>query len=139
MVEYKASQLAQERLQAAETERKAQERLNNFISRGSNSGIDVQTMEVAASVVTPHLQQDVREYILDHEYGPQLLTKLQMDPVSLQSVAGLNPIQAGAKLNEMAQAYKRKLTSSAPEPVEPIQGSPTVEPKNPWLEGVKYL
>ena len=139
LAKYEAQQLAKEQLTAAETQRKAQERLDNFVSRGKNAGVDVNALEVAASVVTPHLQTDVREFLLDHEHGPQLLTKLQMDPLSLQSVAGLNSIQAGVKLNEMAQAYKRKLTSNAPPPDDPIQGKGAPTEQNPWLKGVEYL
>lgn len=119
---YEERQKLREEAEAADAQKKAQDRLDNFVSRGTNSGIDVSTLEVAANVVSPHLQIDVREFILDHEYGPQLLTKLQLDPGSLQNIAGLSVIQAGVKLDEMAKSFHRKLTSKAPPPDDPLSG-----------------
>jgi hypothetical protein len=110
--------------QQAERERlAAHERQQNFLKKTESAGINQQELGYAASVVAPQVTPELEGYLLEHDYGPQLLVQLAKNPMELQELASLNPMQVGVKLEAMATAFKPTKRTSAPPPDEPIQGS----------------
>ena len=126
--------------QEAEKQRLAsQERQNNFLKKTDSAGISHHELGYAAAIVAPQVTPELESYILDHEFGPQLLVQLGKNPMELQEIASLNPIQAGVKLEAMAKAFKPTKKTSAPPPDDPIQGSGVGIDDYPALKGSKIL
>lgn len=120
--EWDTSQKMRQAQLQQEAEQERQERIGNFVQRGASVGLDVASLSAAAQIVTPQLQEGVQNFISDHEFGPQLLNQLASNPMEVQTLASMDPIQAGVKLNEMAKAFQPKVTTGAPPPDDPIQG-----------------
>lgn len=135
--EYSYQQKAREQEVQQETQRAAQEKSGAFMSRATKAGIDAQKVIMAGNVVGAVLPEDTQNYLIDHEFGGQLVVSLAENPMELQSLANLSPYQVGLKLDEMSKAYKRKITSSAPSPDEPIRGS-GVSAKDTGPVGAKF-
>ena len=120
---WNAQQTARQDQLKAESERESQSRRDSFVARGSEAGLNIQTIQAAATIVAPQLQDEVAQFVLDHEFGPQILNQLAANPMEVQELASLGSIQAGVKLNDMAQVYRKKLTTNAPPPDDPLTGS----------------
>ena len=108
-----------------EADRAHLERLQGFISRSEKAGLTYNEINAAAEVLKGALPEGVGDYLIDHQFGGQLLVELRKNPVEAQMLANLNPIEAGVKLDAMAQKYKASTTSNAPPPDDPIKGAPT--------------
>lgn len=121
--EWNANEQARQQSLQADAERAKQERQMNFLSRSQRAGLEENEIYAAANVAQNVLSEDVETHLMEHEYGPQILRQLAGNPLELQALASLSSIQAGVKLNEMAQAFQRNLTTNAPPPDDPLNGS----------------
>lgn len=124
----------------AENARLMAERQESFKKKTQSAGISDYELGYAASVVAPQLGDEVQAYLMDHDYGPQILMQLAKNPMELQELASLNPYQVGVKLDKIAKAFKPTKVTKAPPPDDPIQGS-GVDPRDdyPILKGAKFL
>jgi len=113
-----------------ESEKERFERIENVRQRATAAGIDSQKLAYAAMVVDRTLPQDLQGFLVGHEYAPQLINRLAENPVELQELASLSPIEAGVKLDRMASAYAPKRQSSAPPPDDTLKGGPASD--NPY-------
>ncbi len=121
--EWEAKEAARQAQTKAQQEQEHAKRIGDFVSRGSKAGLDQAKLVYAAQIVVPQLNEQLQDFITDHDYGPQILDKLANNPMEVSELANLNPIQAGLKLDRMAEAFKRSRKSNAPPPDDPIQGS----------------
>jgi hypothetical protein len=115
----------------AEFERERQARFEDFGKRAEKAGVKPERLATAAMILDKALPADHQNYLLEHEFGPQLINALASDPVELADLANLSPYQVGVKLDKVAAAFRRKTKSSAPPPDEPIKGS-GVSAKDPY-------
>lgn len=138
--EWSMQEKMREQAQQEQIARQQAERQQAFLTRATSAGINEQELGYAASVVAPQIGDDVATYLMDHDYGPQILKQLANNPMELQEIASLNPYQVGVKLDKMAKAYKPNKVSKTPPPDEPIQGS-GVDAKEdyPILKGATFL
>lgn len=123
----------QQRQQAsqAEIERETRARFEEFGKRAEKAGVKPERLATAAMILDKALPPEHQNYLVEHEYGPQLINALASDPVELADLANLSAYQVGVKLDKMAAAFRRKTKSSAPPPDEPIKGS-GVSAKDPY-------
>lgn len=121
--EWEAKEAARQAQTKAQQEQENAKRIGDFVNRGTKAGLDGAKLVYAAQIVVPQLSDQLQDFITDHDYGPQLLDKLANNPMEVSELANLNPIQAGLKLDRMAEAFKRSRKSNAPPPDDPIKGS----------------
>lgn len=126
----------------AELQRQAADRLERYYQNVDRVKIDRQELNYAENVVAQSgITQEVANYLLEHQNGPQIVMHLAKNPIVAQELASLSPIQAGVKLNELAAVFKPvepKRKTTAPEPDEPIGGAKVSKTKGPYddlLEG----
>lgn len=100
-----------------------------FSERAINSGFDANQMAFAENgvanalaAVSPHAQA-IGDYLLSHNYGPQLVKELHDNPAVLNEIASLDAMSAGVKLHELSKKFEPNLQSKAPDPVEPLNGA----------------
>lgn len=131
--EHRNQQLEQQANQARESEK--QQKVGQFLERAKKAGLDEQQLEVSAQIVASTLKHNVRSdadtarhqeimrFVIDHDYGAQLLSDLAKDPAEMQAIASLSATQAAVKLNEKARSYQQSLKSKAPPPDDPLKGT----------------
>ena len=138
--EWEMQERLRQQQQQEQIARQNAERRDAFLKKADSAGINEHELGYAASVVAPQLGEDVAAYLMDHEYGPQILKQLASNPMDLQEVASLNPYQVGVKLDKIAKAFKPTKVSKAPPPDDPIQGS-GVDARDdyPALKGGTFL
>lgn len=122
-VDYEAKQRMVEQQQQEQIARQQAERQQSFLKKVESAGISEQELGYAASVAAPVLGEDVQSYLMEHDYGPQILMQLAKSPMELQELASLNPYQVGVKLDKIAKAFKPTKVTKAPPPDDPIRGS----------------
>lgn len=127
-------QLQQEQRQSAlqaEIEREKREQFESFGRRAQEVGIKPERLATAALILDKALPSEHQRYLLEHEFGPQLINALASDPVELAELANLSAYQVGVKLDKMSAAFRKKTKSNAPPPDEPIKGT-GVAAKDPY-------
>lgn len=136
----KQSELRQQQV-AVERSKQQKEKLDTFVSKSESVGINQHELGYAASVVQSELGEDVQDFLVSHDHGPQLLMHLAKNPMELKEIASLNPYQVGAKLDNLAKAFKPARVTKAPPPDDPIQGSgvDSREEYNGLLKGAQFL
>ena len=138
--EWSVQQKLKEQQQKEQIARQQAERQQAFLKKTESAGISQQELGYAASVVAPEVGEDVANYLMEHDYGPQILMQLAKNPMDLQELASLNPYQVGVKLDKIAKAFKPTKVTKAPPPDDPIQGS-GVDARDdyPILKGATFL
>lgn len=129
--EWALQQQQRQQAKQAEIERETRARFEEFGKRAQAAGVKPERLATAAMILDKALPPEHQNYLLEHEYGPQLINALASDPVELADLANLSPYQVGVKLDKMSAAFRRKTKSSAPPPDEPIKGS-GVSAKDPY-------
>jgi hypothetical protein len=133
-----AQQEAKLKAQQLEVEQKRQ---MSFLERAKNAQIDNTRLGIAAHVVSGALPDQVSEFLVDHEYGPQIVDKLSSDTAALQELASLNAIEAGLKIEELSKQFKQRTESTSPPPVDPLSGggSPAPGPYDSIIGGGNFF
>ena len=124
--DYEFEQRKLEERDKQEAQRQQQERIGKFNERAQSAKLDMQKVSMAAGIAMQQLPENMHGYLADHQYGPQLLVRLAENPMEMQELASLgqiNPYEAGVKLNQIAETFKRSTTSNAPPPDDPVKGS----------------
>jgi hypothetical protein len=130
--------------QALEAEQKRVEGLlGDFNSNTTKLGLNLDEVTQASNVVGSYgVNQDIANFLLGDEDGPLMVKYLAANPVELDEIRTMNPINAALKLNsqirEKAQTLKPQ-TSNAPDPVETLNGGGVPANGNfPLSKGAKF-
>lgn len=144
---YDAQQrIIQEQEQAREQERlqKQQQelatRVTTYSERAKQLGIEAQELAQAGQRLSGQVSDDVASYILDNEQGPLMTKYLSANPLELDRLQSMNPMQAAVYLETQvkpkAAQLGRKKVSQAPEPVETLNGGGAAPERGP--KGAKF-
>ena len=138
--------LLQQQAQQAQLaeQQKAQQELANrageYAKRATALGVDSQELQQAAQRIQGFVNDDVAGYILDSDKGPLITKYLASNPLELDKLSTMSPMQAGeymASVKAKAAEFGQKKVTSAPEPVETIQGG-GVASEHPALKGATW-
>lgn len=138
-----------ERQQAAdeEAEKAEQERINSLVSDYDKHtvtlGLDVEEISKAGKVVVDYgISGEVAEYILSDADGPLITKYLAANPIELDDLRNMTPINAAMKINtsirEAASTMKPQ-ASQTPDPVEILEGRGAGEKKNPLIANATFV
>jgi len=95
-----------------------------FSDRGSKIGIDAIALDTAANVLAAGgLAGQVGHHILNHEQGPAITMYLARNPVEVDNLARMAPMDAAARIaTEIAAKAKASAVDAPPDPVETEKG-----------------
>lgn len=134
----------QQQTQAQEAQAKAQaatfERIRTYTERAQKLGIEAEQLQVAGTTVQQYgINDDLADFILDHEQGPQITAYLASNPGELDDLNRLTPIQAAVKLETVIKPKASQLSgiSGAPKPAEGLTGG-GAPPTQRGPEGATY-
>jgi hypothetical protein len=124
-------QAQQAQLQARESQRLEQEKLNkavqDYSGRANKLGIEQADLAAAGQIVAAYgINDHVTQHILSDENGPLITKYLSANPQAMESLQTLPPINAGIFLETQIKPEAIKLkpkTSSAPDPIETLNGA----------------
>ncbi len=116
--------------------------VTEYNDRSTKLGLDAKKVDDAGMRVVDYgISAELAQFILADEEGPLITTYLADNPLELDRLGKLSPMQAAVRVNsvirEKAASLKPKVTQ-APEPAEVLNGRGAPEGKEPWLQGVKY-
>ena len=137
--DYEYEKQRYEEAQRQEAERERAERIGRVIRRAETANIPADTLTYAAQTLQGRITPELERYLMDQEHAPQLIVKLAENPLELQQLTALSPMEAGVKIRSLSDSFRQKTISNAPPPDDSLKGTSVPDGKNPWLEGVKYL
>jgi len=136
----------QQNAQKETAKKTEQERINTLIS-----GYDKHTVTLGLNpsdvakagnkVVEYGISGEVAEFILEQEDGPLITTYLSENPILLDELRHMTPIQAAFKVSSDIRAAASGLkpqASTAPDPVEILTGRGAGETEDPLLKGATF-
>lgn len=127
-----------EQLEKAEMAKESARIQNDLFQKAKSAGIDENELRYSAAVIMQsQISDEAANYLVEHDYAPQIINHLAKNPVEMEAIANLNPYQVGVKLNQIAETYQPRKRSSAPAPDDPIVGSGVDVSENPLLKGSK--
>ena len=144
---YDAQQrLIQEQEQAKEQQRLQRQqqelttRVTTYSERAKQLGIDAQELAQAGQRLAGQVSDDVASYILDNDQGPLMTKYLSANPLELDRLQSMSPMQAAVYLEtqvkpKAAQLGQKKITQ-APDPVETLNGGGAAPERGP--KGAKF-
>ena len=129
---FDARQEAQETQKAEQTQRAANERqqavttvITTYTDRATALGITPDELVKSGDAVAAYgINDDVTLYILSDEKGPAITKFLAENPVAMDKLNGLTPMQAAAHIESVVKpaALKMKKTTNAPPPSTNLEG-----------------
>lgn len=128
--------------QIAEQQKAAQERektITEYSKRAIALGVTTEELQQAGARLQGMVSPDVEGYILESDKGPLITKYLASNPLELDKLAQLPPMQAGeymATVKAKAAEFGQKKVTTAPEPVETIQGGGAAPERGP--RGAKF-
>lgn len=94
-----------------------QSRVNTFQANAKDDGLNEATLNNAVNVVVNSgIPQEIGDFLLTNKAGPKLTMELASNPMILQEIASMSPMDAAIKLNEMSQSLKQNITDPPPPP-----------------------
>lgn len=116
--------------------------LTEYYDRTVKLGLDPNKVEAASNRVVDYgISADLANFILADEEGPLITQYLADNPMELDGLARMTPMQAAVRVNsivrEKAASLKPQI-SQAPEPTEVLNGRGAPEGTDPWLSGGTY-
>ncbi len=139
--------LTQERQQQAEFDRQQQAQQKRYDSvaeyskRATSLGVTTEELQAAGTRLQGMVSSDVESYILDSDKGPLMTKYLAANPLELDTLNQLNPMQAAVYLETQvkskAEQYGQKKVTSAPDPTDTLSGGGAA-PKNRGPSGAKF-
>lgn len=145
---YEAEQKVLERQRYAQQQAMAQQQQeainragSQFAERAAKIGISEQDMTNAVqSVVGYGLSPEIGRELLIDEDGPAIVSYLASNPLELDSVVRMSPLQAYAhiKSNVRSKAVAVRKPSKAPEPAQRLSGGGSSEGSSPLLKGASF-
>lgn len=98
-------------------------KIDTFVDRANRAGIENTALENAATLAAKALSDEVQNFVMDHDLGPQILMKLSDNPTTLNELASLSPVEAGMKIGEISRAFAKRTQPNATPPDKPLSGS----------------
>lgn len=99
---------------------------DEYTKRAVALGVDAQELAQAGQRINRFVSDDVASFILESDKGPLMTKYLAANPLEVDKLSQLNPMQAAVYLETQvkpkAEQYGVKKPSSAPEPVETLSG-----------------
>jgi hypothetical protein len=130
--EYDAAQQERQRLQQFQQQQAQEERrqkgmkmLMTYSERADKLGIAADKLQVAGNRVAQYgIQNEVAQYILDDEQGPNITMYLAENPLVLDEIRHMDPIRAGIYIesNVKSKAMERLNSTPPPAPTEAPDG-----------------
>lgn len=135
-----ATRTQNEQMQANQT--RVDGLLTEYNDRSVKLGLDPNKVEAAGNRVVDYgISADLANFILADEEGPLITQYLADNPMELDGLARMTPMQAAVRVNsvvrEKAASLKPQI-SQAPEPTEVLNGRGAPEGTDPWLAGGTY-
>jgi len=131
----------QEAANRAEQEQ-IQSLINDYDKRIVKLGLDVNMIKKAGEKVVEYgITGDLAEFILQQEDGPLITQYLAENPVQVDELRNMTPIQAALKINsdiKLAASAMKPQASNAPDPAETLSGRGAGEQKNPLIAGATF-
>lgn len=134
-------QKQQEAAAQAERER-LDEAVANFGKRSIQLGIDPAEMRQAEQTVLDYgVPGEIIDFLLQDSDGPLITQYLAKNPLELDELRSMAPMQAAIKINsgirEAASTLKPQATA-APDPAETLTGRGAGEPESPHIAGATF-
>jgi len=118
-----------EALHRQQTQQKAiVDSVTEYSARAIKLGVSKDELQIAGQAVAEYgLSNDITQFILDDEEGPLITTYLAKNPVELDSLRGLTPLQAAVRIASTIKpnAVAMKKTPGAPPPADILSGQGT--------------
>jgi hypothetical protein len=124
---YQAQEQALQQQQAADANKTLLESVTTYSDRADKLGITTQELQQAGNVVAQHgIGDEVAEYILADEQGPNITMYLAQNPLEMETIRNMHPMQASVYIYS---TIKAKAVSARPtpnpisEPTEVLRGA----------------
>lgn len=118
------------------------EKVTAYQNKAVGLGVKPEEMASAGELVGSYIQDmNVVEFIVEHEEGPLITKYLAANPVLLDELSSMNPMQAALKIsNEIAPAASllKPQASNAPDPAETLTGLGAGEQVDPLIKGATF-
>jgi multidrug efflux pump subunit AcrB len=140
------SALDKQNAQREAVEKANQERvqvlIDDYDKRIGTLGLDANDIARAGKTVVDYgISGEVAEFILQQEDGPLITKYLADNPLELDDLRNMQPIDAALRINstikEAASALKPQ-ASNAPDPVETLNGRGASEQVSPLIKGATF-
>lgn len=135
----------QERTQkeAQEAEKKRIESLaQGFDNRATQLGLDVNAVRSAGDVVVNYgIGEELAIFLLEDKEGPLITTYLAENPLEIEELRQMSPLQAAIKINSEVRtkaSARKPQVSAAPEPADILSGNGAPEDNRPLIRGAKF-
>ncbi len=118
------------------------ELVNSYDKRIATLGLDSGEIKKAGETVVSYgISGELAEYILGDADGPLLIKHLADNPIVLDELSNMSPIQAAFKVNSDIRAAASTLkpqASETPDPAETLNGKGRTEAKSPLIAGATF-
>jgi len=116
--------------------------LGSFDKRISALGLKSEEVGKAVAIVADYgISPEVGEFILNDEDGPLITQYLAANPLKLDELRGMSPIQAALAINSdirSAAATLKPVATDTPDPAETLSGRGATEKTHPLLNGATF-
>ena len=131
----------QQEAQQAEDKR-VNDLLSGFNNRATQLGLDQNEIDQAGDTVAQYgINRDLVMFLLEDAEGPLITKYLAKNPLELEALRVMNPMQAAIKVNseirQRASSMKPQV-SGAPDPAEVLQGNGAPEQESPLIKGATF-
>ncbi len=112
-----------------------------YQSRTTELGLKAEEIDAAANVVAGYVSPEVGMYLLSDADGPLMTKYLADNPLELDALRNMSPMQAAITLNSTVREASQKLKpqqTNTPAPAETLDGGVIPENKGSWLQGGTY-
>lgn len=99
--------------------------VTTYTDRAKDMGIAPEDLGAAGKVVAAHgISDDVTLHILNDDKGPAITTYLAQNPLAMDELHGMNPMQAAIHIENVVKpaAVSSKKTTNAPPPSTNLEG-----------------
>jgi len=126
--EYKAEQDSKAKLEA-ESKKKEEfaKTVNTYNERAVKLGVSEAELQAAGNAVVNYgINEQVASFILNDDQGPLITKYLAQNPLELETLSQLDPMNAAIRIQTEIKQKASTLgvkTPTAPNPVEPLSGS----------------
>ena len=123
------------------------ERQNNLVKgfNGQITKLGLNPEEIGAAVdtvVSYGIDSALGEFILQQEDGPLITKYLANNPLELDDLRNMSPIDAALTINSKIKQASSKLkpeATTAPDPAETLSGKGVGEKKHPLIKGASFV
>jgi len=117
--------------------------VTEYNGRAVKLGLDASEVEHAGDTVVQYgISQDLAQFILGDEEGPLITKYLAANPLELDALSRMSPMQAAIRVNADIRTKAASLKpqiSQAPDPTEVLSGrGAPADGADPWLSGGTY-